>query len=61
MASELWVKLGNNYPAEVSTDGCTDVYDFLKACKKELKNQLDTYDPNQLTLSTTEGGEAIRP
>ncbi|KAJ3250068.1 hypothetical protein HK103_004092, partial [Boothiomyces macroporosus] len=59
--SELWVKLGNNRATQVSTNNCTDVFDFLEACKKKLEPDLDKVSVARLTLSTTEGGEAIRP
>ena len=56
MASELWVKLGNYRATQVSTDGCTDVFDFLKACKMELEPDLDKVSVARIALSTTEGG-----
>ena len=59
--SELWVKLGNNRATQVSTEGCSNVDKFLEACQKKLSKQLGSYDIDQLSLSTTEGGEAIRP
>jgi hypothetical protein len=59
--SKLWVKFKSNKATKVSTKGCEDVDDFLKACKKELSSKLGTYDVDDLSLSTTDGGAALRP
>ncbi|KAJ3307851.1 hypothetical protein HDV04_002450, partial [Boothiomyces sp. JEL0838] len=61
MASELWVKLGNYRATQVSTDGCSNVDKFLKACKKELEPDLDNVSLARLTLSTTENGPPLEP
>jgi hypothetical protein len=59
--SKLWVKFKTNNATKVSTEVCNDVDDFLKACKKELSLLLASYDAAQLSLSTTDGGAALRP
>ena len=59
--SKLWVKFQVNNATKVSTESCHDVDDFRKSCKKELSPLLDFYDPDQLSLSTTEGGGSLRP
>ncbi|KAJ3307890.1 hypothetical protein HDV04_002375, partial [Boothiomyces sp. JEL0838] len=61
MAFKIWVKLGSNYPAKVSTAGCKNVKQFLQACKNELDPDLNNVPVGRLILSTTEGGEAINP
>jgi len=61
MAPKLWVKFGSNNPVKVSTEGCQDVDDFLEACKKKISSKLGSYDVDQLSLSTTEGGPSLRP
>jgi hypothetical protein len=59
--SKLWVKFGSNNATRVSTEGCEIVDDFLKACKKELTPHFDSIAIDQLSLSTTDGGAALRP
>jgi hypothetical protein len=56
--SKLWIKFKTYSAVKVSTEDCQDVNDFLKACKKEL--QLPN-PPQELSLSTTECGSALRP
>ena len=59
--SKLWVKFGKNNSVKVSTEGCSDVDDFLKACKKELSSKLGSYDVDQLFISINADGNALRP
>ncbi|KAI8900831.1 hypothetical protein BC833DRAFT_580266 [Globomyces pollinis-pini] len=59
--AKLWVKFKTNNVVKVSTDQCQDVDDFLKACKKELSSTLVSYDVDQLSLSTTDGGTPLQP
>lgn len=51
---KLWVKFGEANATQVSTKGCDNVNDFIKAIKKNLPNPL--YE-----ISLTEGGVALRP
>jgi hypothetical protein len=46
---------------KVSTEGCADVDDFIEAVKKELTHQLGQYDSDQISISLTAGGAALRP
>ena len=55
---KLWVKYKNNNSTQVSTEECHNVDDFLKACKKEL--QIPN-PPQELSLSTTDGGTPLKP
>ena len=55
---KLWVKYKNNNSTQVSTEECHNVDDFLKACKKEL--QIPN-PPQELSLSTTDGGTPLQP
>ena len=59
--SSLWVKFKTNNAVKVSTEGCQDVDDFLKSCKKELSSKLGSYDVDQLFLQTTAGGSPLQP
>ena len=59
--TKRWVKLKTNNATQVSTEECQDVDDFLKACKKELSSKLGSYDVDQLSLSTTDGGSPLQP
>ena len=59
MAKKLWVKFKSNRATQVSTHDCENIDDFLKACKKELSPLLDSCAPAQLSLSLTDGGEAL--
>ena len=59
--SKLWVKFRSNNPTRVSTEGCEIVDDFLEACKKKLSPDLDSIPASRLSLSTTDGGTALRP
>ena len=52
-----WVKLKDFHSVKVFTRNCDDVDDFIKACKKEL--QIPN-PPQELSLSTTINGTAIR-
>ena len=61
MMMKLWVKFGTNNAVKVSTEGCQDVYDFLKACKKELSPDLDSVPPSRLSLSTSVGSPSLEP
>ena len=56
--SKLWVKFGKNNSTQVATEGCSNVDDFIKQCKKEL--QIPN-PPQELSLSTTDGGIPLRP
>ena len=59
--SKLWIKFKTYSAVKVSIEDCQDVDDFLKACKKELSQKLGSYDVDQLSLSTTEGGSPLEP
>ena len=61
LMSKLWVKFNQNNPTQVSTDHCLNVDDFIKQVKKELAPDLDSVPTHRLTLSTTQGGNALRP
>jgi hypothetical protein len=50
MVNNRWVKFGTNRATQVSTEGCTNVDDFIKACKKELSPLLDSYASVQISL-----------
>ena len=54
----LWVKYQTFIPIKVSTKGCEDIYDFLKACKKEHQIEIPL---QQLFLSLTVGGPKLPP
>jgi hypothetical protein len=56
--SKLWVKFGRNNATQVSTQDCLNVDDFIKAVKKEL--QIPN-PPQELSLSTADGGTPFRP
>ena len=45
---------------KVSTEGCADVDDFIEATKKKLTHKLGEYDSDQISISLTEGGKALR-
>jgi hypothetical protein len=59
--TKLWVKFKTNNAVKVSTEGCQDVDDFLKACKKELSPHFDSVATDQLSLSTADGGTPLKP
>jgi hypothetical protein len=59
--TKLWVKYKNNNSVKVSTEDCQDVDDFLEACKKKLSSKLGSYDVDQLSLSTADGGTPLKP
>jgi len=61
VVKKCWVKFKTNNATQVSTEGCQNVDDFLKACKKELPHLLGSYDSAQLSLSTTNGGTPLQP
>jgi hypothetical protein len=52
--SRLWVKFKKTNPAQVSSQGCFNIDDFLKACKKEFTPLLDPYGVPELLLSTSD-------
>ena len=56
--SKLWVKFGESNAVKVSTNGCLDVDDFIKAVKKEL--QIPN-PPQEISISFTMGGKAWQP
>ena len=56
--TKLWAKYKDNNSTQVSTEECHNVDDFLKACKKEL--QIPN-PPQELSLSTTDGGTPLKP
>ncbi|KAI3656215.1 hypothetical protein MP638_006870, partial [Amoeboaphelidium occidentale] len=56
----LWVKYGNAQPVEVSTAGCNNVSKLIKAVKKEMKPDLDSFSPSRITLHTSEDAAAVR-
>ena len=45
----------------MSTKGCQNIDDFIKACKKELSSKLGSYDIDQLFLSLTVDGPKLPP
>jgi hypothetical protein len=59
--SKLWVKFKHNNATRVSTEGCQVVDDFLEACKKKLCSKLGSYDVDQISLCTTDGGTPFQP
>jgi hypothetical protein len=59
--SKLWVKFRTNNSVKVSTEGCQDVDDFIEQCKKKLSSKLGSYDVDQISLSTTDGGTPLKP
>ena len=56
--AKLWVRFKPYNPTQVSTDGCDDVDDFIKATKKELQMP---NPPQELFLTTTDGGPSLKP
>lgn len=50
----VWVKFETNNAVKVSTEGCHDVDDYLKVCKKELSPHFDSVATDQLSLTLTE-------
>ena len=56
--SKLWVKFQEFKAVKVSVEGCEDVNDVIKACKKELSPLLDSFASAQLFLSTTVDGSS---
>ncbi len=59
--NKIWVKFNQFHATQVSSVGCENVDDFLKAVKRELSSKLGPYDTDQLTLSLTVGGPALEP
>ena len=62
--SKIWVKFGEKNSVKVpttTTDGCSDIDDFLKACKKELLFMYGDFPKGEISLSTTAGGNSLRP
>ena len=59
--SKVWVKFQSYNATQVSCEGCLNVDDFIKACKKELSPRFDSVPIDQLLLSTTEGGQPLEP
>ena len=59
--TKRWEKFKTNNATQVSIEKCQNVDDFLKACKKELFSKLGSYDVDQLSLSTTDGGSPLEP
>ena len=54
--SKLWVKFGGNNAVKVSTEGCADVDDFIKAVKKELQIR---NPPQEISISLTAKVKAL--
>jgi hypothetical protein len=50
--SKRWVRIQGKYAVKVSTEGCQDIDDFIKAIKKELQI---SQPPQQISLSTADG------
>jgi hypothetical protein len=48
------VKFGESNPTQVSLNGLGNVDDFLKACKRELPEDLGQYGINKLSLYLNE-------
>ncbi|KAK6096535.1 hypothetical protein MT418_003363 [Batrachochytrium dendrobatidis] len=44
-----------------SIEDCANVDDFKEAFNKKLSRDFDSYDAAQLSLSLTDGGEALQP
>ena len=59
--AKLWVKPNGGQAIQVSTSGCVNVNDLTKLIKKELPNQLFTFDSNQITLHYTLEDPALEP
>ncbi|CAG8672097.1 8764_t:CDS:2, partial [Paraglomus brasilianum] len=45
----IWVKYGDGQPARIDFEG-GEVYDLIKAIKKELSNKLGDVDVDEITL-----------
>ena len=54
------MKYGETNAVKVSTENCDDVDDFIKAVMKELTPLLNAYAPAQISISSREGGLALR-
>jgi hypothetical protein len=54
MAKYLWIKFKDSYPVKVPAQHCSDVDDFLEACKKKLAPSLDSISIAFMCLSTSE-------
>jgi hypothetical protein len=61
MQSKLWVNFQSFSPIQVDTNGCDDIFDFIKACKKELSPDFDSVAIDRLSLSLTDGGPPLKP
>ena len=59
--SKLWVKFQGNQSLKVSTADCTDVDDFMKACRKELVFLYGKFPDGQMVFSTSGDGPALAP
>jgi hypothetical protein len=59
--TKLWIKYKNNNSTQISTEECQNVDDFLEACKKKLSPHFDSIATDQLSLSTTDGGNPLQP
>jgi hypothetical protein len=56
--SKLWVKFNTNNATRVSTEGCEIIDVFVDQCKKKLHIP---NPPQELSLSTTDGGTPLKP
>ena len=59
--SKLWVKFEGNNATRVSTEGCEIVDDFIEAVKKKLLTLYGEFPNGEISISLTEGGQALQP
>jgi hypothetical protein len=52
--SQRWIKFNGFPPTQVSTENCSNIDDFLVACKERLSPLLDNFSIIQLSLSTSD-------
>jgi hypothetical protein len=53
--SKRWVRIQGKYAVKVSTEGCQDIDDFIKAIKKEFPTHFTSVETDQISLSTADG------
>jgi hypothetical protein len=59
--SKIWVKFGKNNSTQVSSQGSSNVDDFLEACKKKLLFLYGDFPKGEPSLSNTDGGTPLKP
>jgi hypothetical protein len=57
----VWVKHNGSQAIQVSTAGCEDISDLVKAIKNELPKQLAAFDSSQLTVHKSLTDAPLRP